>query len=205
MKQMLQELFERECQNYSFYLRKYKIVAQQYDVAEKQKQEIIQEGQTVKEIERMANFLNSEKFNNVKHKIKLPENFVEFEKSFSECKPDKDAQKKIAILCEQEKLLILLLENLREQLRNSQRSLFSYIGIASDNNIKFMFPKDNRVAREIFILYYQDDFKFRHNRNVIDVDGCLSKAFMRAYMANMEEERKARKWFQKEAKKYIEF
>ena len=50
MQQMLQELFERECQNYSFYLQSLKIVSQQYDEMEKRKEEIIQEGKTEKRV-----------------------------------------------------------------------------------------------------------------------------------------------------------
>lgn len=207
MQQMLQELFERECQNYSFYLQSLKIVSQQYDEMEKRKEEIIQEGKTEKRVKEVAELLKSEEFKNVKGRMGLPENFAEVEKSFSEYKPDKGSTKRIAILSEQERILALFLEKLRENLKNSQVSIFYYIEIATKNKIKFIFPKDNQIARKIFVLYYADGFHFSRNRNVIEVNGCkLSKTFMKAYMAKTEEEQiKAIKWFEKNSKKYQEF
>ena len=206
MQKLLQDLFERECRNYEFYLRRYNRVKEQYDALQEREDEIGQEEEIAYKVKEMATLLTSESFVKEKEKIGLPDNFDEFEKAFLKYEP-KDTSGEIQFLSKQKKSLEGVLEILRGMLKNSQNSLFRYISMASEKNVKFSFSKDDKTAIKMFVLYYSDGFNFKHDRDVIKVERCkLNETFLNAYTAETKEQQeKAQSWFVENAKKYKDF
>lgn len=84
----------------------------------------------------------------VKDKLNLPENFAIFETRFSNHKLDKDYTGELNFIQKQRDLLIPFIRVLRENLKGSKEDLFSYIEMASENKVKFSFPRDNKTVRE---------------------------------------------------------
>ena len=206
MQTLLQELFERECQNYEFYLRKYKLVARQHDEYEKRIDKINEENESAETIVTIGKLLNSEAFVNGKEQITLPKNFLEFEKAFLEYKP-KDTVGEKKFLSKNMKSLLDILLKLRNGMESSKKMLFEYLNMASDKGLQFAFTKNNKTAVYIFVLYYSDKFKFDSHRNLIRLEGCkLDETFMNYYMAETDQEQvEAYKWFEETAKKYKYF
>ena len=206
MRQTLQKLFEWECRNYAFYLQEYESIEKQYDTLETRKDEIEQNKKREAKVREVATLLKSAEFIQEKDKMDLPQNFAEFEKAFSEYKVE-DVREEIKYLYKQEEWLEALLEKLRSKLRDSENVLFSYIDMAFDKGIKFLFPKNNKTAVRIFILYYCDSYNYKYRRNVIEPDKCkLNKTFMKAYLNTLNPEHlNANKWFEEKARKYKDF
>ena len=206
MQTLLQELFERECRNYEFYLRKYKLVARQHDEYEKRIDKIDEENESAETIVTIGKLLNSEAFANGKEKITLPDNFLEFEKAFLEYKP-KDTVGEMEFLSKSMKSLLEILVKLRKGIDSSKEKLFEYLNMASDKGFKFTFTKNNKTAVDIFVLYYSDKFKFDSHRNLIKLEGCkLDENFLNYYMAETNrEQEEAYKWFEETAKLYKNF
>lgn len=206
MQQMLQKLFERECRNYAFYKQKLNVIERQYDELIKRRDEICQCKESANTVSEIATLLKSEEFLRVRDKLDLPENFAKFETKFSNYKLDKDYTGELVFISKKLDSLILFMTVLRENLKKSGQTCFKYIEMASDNEVKFSFLKDNKIAREIFILYYQDRFKFEHSRNVIEFEKCkLNEDFMRAYTAETIGKDEAYNWFTTMAKEYRKF
>lgn len=208
MQQMLQQLFERECRNYAFYKQKLNVIEGQYDELTKRRDEICQYGESCSKVNEIATLLKSKEFLKVKDKLDLPENFDTFKKSFSNHKLGKDYSGELKFIEKQQGCLIPFMKILRENLNKSKENLFKYIEMASENKVKFLFTKDNKTVREIFVLYYKDGFNFGHRRNVIEIRGCkLDKKFMNAYTSVDTRERRleAQNWFTTMAEKYREF
>lgn len=206
MQTLLQKLFERECRNYEFYLQKYKRIERQYDVYQERIDEIDRENESSEIITEIGRLLNSEAFTNGKEKIKLPENFSEFEKVFLEYKPKDTVGEKEYLSRNMQDLSDVLLM-IKSRIKSSKELLFGYINMAHDKGLKFSFTKNDKVAVEMFVLYYSDKFKFDSHRNLIKVEGCkLDETFMNFYMAETEGEQvEAYKWFEETAKKYKVF
>ena len=206
MQTLLQELFERECQNYEFYLRKYKLVARQHDEYEKRIDKIDEENESAETIVTIGKLLNSEAFVNGKKQITLPENFLEFEKAFLEYKP-KDTVGEKEFLSKNMQSLSDILFKIRKGIESSKEKLFEYLNMASDKGLQFVFTKNNKTAVDIFVLYYSDKFKFDSHRNLIKLEGCkLDENFMNYYMAETKQEQEeAYNWFEEKAKQYKNF
>ena len=206
MQTLLQELFERECQNYEFYLRKYKLVARQYDAYQERIDEIDKENETAEAIVTIGKLLNSEAFTNGKEKINLPGNFLEFEKAFLEYKP-KDTVGEKEFLSKNMQSLSDILFKVRKGIESSKEKLFEYLNMAYDKGLQFTFSKNNKTAVNIFVLYYSDKFKFDSHRNLIKLERCkLDEIFLNYYMAETkQDEEEAYKWFEETAKKYKYF
>lgn len=202
MQKLLQELFERECRNLEFYLKKYKDLRRQYDVLEERIDEIEQNEEAAKNIASIAEMLNSEEIMKEKEHLSLPKNFEEFKKAFSDYKP-KDFEGEKEFLLDQKKSLSDFLSLLRENIKKSQKLLFIYVSEADRKGLKFSFPKDNKIAVRVFVLYYSEYYY----RDVINVEGCkLDDTFMTAYKAAADGEMvRACEWFEEEAKKYKKF
>lgn len=206
MQQLLQELFERECRNYEFYLQRYQKVAKQYDEIGEMQKEISKYIWDSERVLQMAKILESKSFENEKAKINLPDNFKEFEKAFLEYKPiDREQEQKE--LSKKEKESGELLSILRANAKESIEKLYSYISKAYERKIKFIFDKNDEIIMQIFILYYSERFNFDFRRKVIEEESCkFSEEFMKAYMAETsEEEEKAKKWFEEQRDKYKVF
>ena len=206
MQTLLQELFERECRNYEFYLRKYKLVIRQYDVYQQRIDELDEENESSETIVTIGKLLNSEAFTNGKGKITLPANFLEFEKLFLEYKP-KDTSGEKEFLSKSMKSLSDILVKLKRGIESSKEKLFEYINMAYDKGLEFSFTSNNKTAIEMFVLYYSDKFKFDSHRNLIKLKGCkLDENFMNYYMAKTKQEQEeAYKWFEETAKQYKNF
>lgn len=206
MKQLLQELFERECRNYEFYLQRYQEIAKQSDEIGERQKEISKYIWDSEKVLQLGKILESESFESEKSKINLPDNFKEFEKAFLEYKPiDRDQEQKE--LSRREKELGEILSILRANGKETIEKLYTYIGKASEKKIKFIFDENDGKIMQIFILYYSEGFNFKHRRDVIEEDSCkFGEEFMKAYMAKTSEEKaKAQKWFEEEKNKYKVF
>jgi len=206
MQQMLQQLFDRECRNYAFYMQKLKVIEGQCDELNEREDQIFECKEAANKISEISRLLKSEEFLRVKDKLDLPENFNTFEKTFSNYKLDKDYTDELRHISRSQESLKPFIKVLRECVKDCRQILFYYIEMASENKMKFTFHKDNKIAREIFILYYRDRFKFEQRRNVIEIERCkLNEDFMRAYTAETITKDEAYDWFEIMAQKYEGF
>lgn len=217
MNKLLQKLFENECKRYEVYLRAYEsieakvaYVSEILNTLENQKMlaekmisllELVESNQFQEELEVMT-LPYLENLNVIFYDGKIREHSYE-----KYCKYQEENERKMQEHENEKRNLDSLIKVIREGLKESQTKLFQMIDIASEEKLKFSFLKNNKTAVEIFILYYQDDFEFENNRNIIEIEGCkLSESFMEAYKANsIEDELNAQKWFKEEAKKLKTF